>query len=309
MTALVILQGVVLVAVVALLIGLLRTHADVLRRLHEIGAGLYDDPAGASAAPPASVPPASSLPATDEVTADLQRRVAPGVTAPASVGAVGGSGRDLAGVSPRGSAIAVPVGGAGRLTLLMFLSSGCGTCADFWRALREGERVELPDGRRPRVVVVTKGPEHEHPAAVQTLASDAVTTVMSSDAWPAYSVPASPYFVLVDGDHGIVGEGSAMAFAQLAGLLGRATSDRGFANPAAPVPERDNEERIDAELRAAGIVPGDPRLYDWSGPAHPDLVTGAAAAPLLDLTALEAEPGAAAPRSTAADQGEGASPR
>lgn len=260
MTALVILQGVVLVAVVALLIGLLRTHAEVLRRLHELGAGVYE----ARAAERAPAP--SVVDVTDAATADLQRRVAPGVPAPGPGGVVGSAGRDVAGVSARGSAIRVGVDGEGRLSLLMFLSSGCTTCADFWRALRAGERVELPDGRRPRIVVVTKGPEHEHPSAVTTLAADSVTTVMSSDAWSDYQVPASPYFVLVDGRNGVIGEGAALTFAQLAGLLGRATADRGFAEAGAAVPARDNEARIDAELRAAGIEPGDATLYEWRDP-------------------------------------------
>ncbi len=262
MTALVVLQGLVLAAVVALLIGLLRTHAEVLRRLHDLGAGVYAERA------PGSGPGSASVPATDAVTADLQQRVAPGVPAPAAGGTVGAPGRDVAGVSARGSAISVAVEGDGRLTLLMFLSTGCSTCADFWRALRDGRRVELPDGRRPRIVVVTKGPEHEQPSAVSILAADAVTTVMSSSAWSSYEVPASPYFVLVDGRDGVVGEGAALTFAQLAGLLGRATADRGFGDPAVAVPARDNEARIDAELRAAGIEPGDAQLYEWRDQAE-----------------------------------------
>lgn len=260
MTALVVLQGVVLVGVVALLIGLLRTHAEVLRRLHELGAGVYDERAADRD------PSTSSVAVTDEATVDLRQRVAPGVPAPGPGGVVGAPGRDVVGVSARGSAISVAVDGDGRLSLVMFLTSGCTTCADFWRALRAGERVELPDGRRPRIVVVTKGPEHEHPSAVATLAPDSVTTVMSSDAWADYQVPASPYFVLVDGRHGVIGEGAALTFAQLAGLLGRATADRGFAGAGGAVAARDNEQRIDAELRAAGMAPGDARLYEWLDP-------------------------------------------
>ena len=47
MTVLVVLESVVLALLVALVIGLLRTHAEVLRRLHELGAGIYDTDADA----------------------------------------------------------------------------------------------------------------------------------------------------------------------------------------------------------------------------------------------------------------------
>ena len=64
MTVLVVLESVVLALLVALVIGLLRTHAEVLRRLHELGAGIYDTA-------PARTP-----------EADLAGRVADGVAAP-----------------------------------------------------------------------------------------------------------------------------------------------------------------------------------------------------------------------------------
>ena len=42
MTVLLVLESVVLALLIALVIGLLRTHAEVLRRLHELGAGIYE---------------------------------------------------------------------------------------------------------------------------------------------------------------------------------------------------------------------------------------------------------------------------
>jgi hypothetical protein len=42
MTVLVVLESIVLALLVALVVGLLRTHAEVLRRLHELGAGIYE---------------------------------------------------------------------------------------------------------------------------------------------------------------------------------------------------------------------------------------------------------------------------
>jgi hypothetical protein len=241
---LVVLESIVLVLLIALVIGLLRTHAEVLRRLHELGAGIYD-----------TAPPRPNA-------ADLAGRVADGVAAPRTDGERRGAA-DITGVSPRGSAVSIAVDGDERVTLLAFLSSGCTTCGDFWRAWREEEPLQLSGLGRPRVVIVTKGPENEHPNAVSTLAPSSVATVMSNAAWADYGVPASPYFVLVDGGRGIVGEGSAATFAQLRGVLERALSDRRD-----PVDLRDDPDRVDAELRRAGIGPGHHSLYEW--PHGPD---------------------------------------
>jgi hypothetical protein len=159
------------------------------------------------------------------------------------------------------------VSGAGRLTLLAFLSSGCATCEEFWDAFRDGGPA-FTNGAVPRVVLVTKGPEEEHAAAVAAKASRHAPTVMSSQAWRDYGVPGSPYFVLVHGEQGVLGEGSAVSFAQLSGLLERALADRGFDlrslldRPAARVDgARSNEERVDEDLRRAGLFPGHPDLY------------------------------------------------
>jgi hypothetical protein len=247
MTVLVVLESIVLALLVALVIGLLRTHAEVLRRLHELGAGVYDNNASRA------------------TQADLAGRVADGVAAPRVETATRTEVVDIVGVTPRGSAVSVAVGGDDRLTLLAFLSTGCTTCGDFWRAWRDDEALQLTGLGRPRVVIVTKGPENEHPHAVTTLAPATTSTVMSSTAWTDYRVPASPYFVLVDGRVGVIGEGSASSFAQLRGVLERALSDSRD-----PIDLRDDPSRVDAELRAAGIVPGHRSLYEWpEGPESP----------------------------------------
>jgi hypothetical protein len=88
---------------------------------------------------------------------------------------------------------------------------------------------------------------------------------MSNAAWSDYGVPASPYFVLVHGQRGIIGEGSAATFEQLRGVLERALTDR-----PGPIDVRDDPNRVDAELRRAGIVPGHHSLYEWPhGPESP----------------------------------------
>jgi hypothetical protein len=66
----------------------------------------------------------------------------------------------------------------------------------------------------------------------------------------------SPYFVLVEGDGTVAGEGAAMNWAQLSKLVNEATADRrmrsGF---------RARNARVDRELSAAGIEPGHPSLH------------------------------------------------
>ena len=73
------------------------------------------------------------------------------------------------------------------MTLLAFLSAGCSTCRDFWRAFGTDEVEQVPgrDTRRRR----HPRPEEESPSEVAALASDRVTTVMSSAAWDDYDVP------------------------------------------------------------------------------------------------------------------------
>lgn len=280
MVGLVLLLAVVVAMLTVLVIGLLRSYGEVLRRLHEAGLGLE---AGGPAAPTAGAgAPGRGV---DEA-ADIAGRLDAGVAPPRQGDAEAWLPAvvDVVGVTPAGDAVAVGLRGSDRVTMLAFLSSGCGTCANFWAALRNGEQLAV-GGRAVRLVVVTGGPQHEAPAAVAALAGAQLTVVMSDDAWQHYAVPATPYFVLLDGAQGILGEGSAMGWAQLVGLLERAVNDRGFdlqsssstpasvidlrpgsapargaANPA-PVRGAERADRVDAALLAAGIGPGDEQLY------------------------------------------------
>lgn len=94
---------------------------------------------------------------------------------------------------------------------------------------------------------------------------------MSSDAWTDYEVPGSPFFVLVDGAAGRrIGEGVANHIDQVVELVRRAEVDAA-AFSLSTRPGRDvgldgpaRESANDAELRAAGILPGDPSLYPGS---------------------------------------------
>jgi hypothetical protein len=266
MTVVVALLGLVVALLAVLVVGLLRSHAEILRRLHELGAGIYDDEADSASA--GATQDAST---TGGVRSPVELRTRPGVPEPRSAeGMVATDAHDIAGVTPLGSAAMAGVVGTSHTTLLAFLSSGCGTCADFWRAFGDGEGTRLP-GRDTRLVIVTKGPEAESPSAVAALAPPGVTTLMSSEAYEQYSVPASPYFIMVDGSTGrVLGEGAAGSWQQVAKLLGQAAADAGLNIDGSPLqrsapdgrmtgPER--AARADDELMAAGIGPGHPSLY------------------------------------------------
>jgi len=96
--------------------------------------------------------------------------------------------------------------------------------------------------------------------------------VMSTQAWLEYEVPGAPYFVHVDGPSGrTVGEGTAVTWDQVVSLAARAADDRiaRVAPDAARDSDRGREARIDEELMAAGVYPGDPSLYP-KAPSEPE---------------------------------------
>jgi hypothetical protein len=260
MLTLVILEGLVIAVLGVLVVGLLRSHAEILRRLHELGAGVYDEEGDGATAN------GDGVTSTIELTERPNIRTRDGVAEPREVAAVGGY--DVSGVTPTGNGKAVGVVGAEHSTLLAFLSSGCGTCGDFWRAFARGEADVLP-GRDTRLVIVTKSPEEESVSAVRELATSEHVTVMSSRAFDDYGVPVSPYFILVDGPSGqVVGEGAAGNWSQVANLLRQAAADAGIAlegetlrSTKRPRAGAEREGRADQDLLAAGIRPGHPSLY------------------------------------------------
>ncbi|MBX3285630.1 MAG: hypothetical protein R2746_07100 [Acidimicrobiales bacterium] len=254
MTAVVVVEGVVIAVLALLVVGLLRSHAEILKRLHDLGAGL-DAPAPSATRPPADGPrPGRDFQVMPQVPSPPDRE---GFTGAA----------DLVGVSPGGDeALSVRVAEVGHDTIVAFLSSGCITCQKFWDAFRKPRKLGLPSGTR--LVVVTKGPEAESPSAVAQLAPPGVPVVMSSDAFVAYDVPGSPYFVQVHGPSGRVrGEGTGPDWEQVSSLLSQASGDAGLHDALAPnvvaKPDADaeREARIDRELYDAGIVPGHDSLY------------------------------------------------
>ncbi len=213
MTAVVTVETLLLVLLVLLVGGLLRSHAEILRRLDELQ---------------------------------------PGGTATAAPSRTSTAAHDISGASLAGDAMHVGVTRPGSATLLAFLTSGCSTCAAFWEAFAD-PRTRLPEG--VGLLVVTKDASHESPVRLRELAPSGVRVVMSSRAWLDYDVPASPYFVHVDGRGELAGEGTAQRFDQVLSLLRDATDDLAGGEGSA-----ERALRVERELTAAGIGPDHPSL-------------------------------------------------
>jgi hypothetical protein len=254
MAVLVAVETVVLVVLAVLVVGLLRSHAVILRKLHELGAGLGDP----------SAPGGATNPVTFRTRAEIPSPTGDEDFVPAA---------DVSGITLADEVVGLRVAGTGTDTLLAFLSSSCTTCERFWDAFarRDDTEVLLPAGTR--LVVVAKSPAEESPARLAELAPPDVDLILSSDAWSDYRVPGSPYFVYVEGATGRVrGEGTGMDWPQVAGLLAQATGDLAFtlgdagARIPKPVSDAERERQIDEELMAAGIFPGDASLYDTAPP-------------------------------------------
>jgi hypothetical protein len=253
MAVLVTLLAVVLALLALLVAGLLRSHAEILRALHELGVDMDPATGDAGVTSPVGTPTVrESAIRRQEVTKRPSR-----------------SATDVVGSTPAQDAVSIAVTGVPQLTLLAFLSSGCGPCLDFWDTFREQGPVEIPG--EARLVCVSKSPAEESVAAIQRLAPTDVPTVMSSDAWSAYDVPVAPFFVLVDGGSGeVVGEGAANDWTQVQALLRNALDDAGLLDrkgrrkPGAKLRANADivrEQRADRDLLAAGIRPGDPSLF------------------------------------------------
>lgn len=237
---------VVVVVLLSLLVaGLLRSHATILRQLHELGAGDTDR---AGLDPGAAVSPISR-PRTDGTVPEPQADLPDGRRAV-----------DVVGTGPRGDSIAVRTLDVAHDTLLVFLSTGCTTCATFWADLAA---PELPIGTR--LVIVTRDPSEELPERVRDLAPPDATVVMSSATWEGLAVPGSPFVVQVHGPSGrVVGEGTAASWAQVLDLFLRADDDQRPAHRKAGADAR-RERTLDRVLLQAGIAPGDPSLYGQDG--------------------------------------------
>ena len=256
MLAAVIAEGIAIVLLGVLVLGLLRSHALILKALHELGAGLELEKEAAGTSGRGSGP--------GPVSVDIEGGVVPNER-PADSRAL-----DVVGSTLDGAERTVALRGPGQRTLLAFLTSGCSVCQTFWDEFRGGE-VDVPG--RGQLVVVAKGSEEESVSTLRRLAGDSLEVVQSSGAWTDYGIPGSPYFVFVE-DGVITGEGSSTTWPQVRDLMAQAVSDSAEARAAAgrsgpgalgdPLVdrgERDSLPRMDRELMASGIHPGHASLF------------------------------------------------
>lgn len=223
MSILIAVETLVLVLLTLLVAGLLRSHAEILRRIGETG--------GTSRTEASELPPGR-----DHATPAM----------------------DVVGTTPRGDAVKVAVTGARENTLLAFLSTGCLPCVPLWESLSSSNPPVLPD--RTRLVLLTKDPSHESTSKLRALAPKGTLVVMSSAAWEHYGVKGSPYFIYVDGPSGHVhSEGTAGSWEQALSLLQDALLDAIPGREGDGSAER--IRRADTELAVAGIHPGHPSLW------------------------------------------------
>jgi len=222
-TLIVVTNTLLLVLLSFLVVGLLRSHAEILRRL-----GPADE--DADAGHPAHGDGIELLPSTSpglpRGAADLP---APRPSAPPAA--------DIAGDTPTGDARKLSVRGS-RDTLVAFLSSGCLTCLPLWEGMRD-DSEPLPGGAR--LVVVTKGRDRESPSRLRELSPPDVPVVMSTEAWESYGITMSPYFVYVDRGGAVRSEGAASSWEQVRSLLRDAIED-----------EQDARARADGPARVVG---------------------------------------------------------
>jgi hypothetical protein len=192
-TALLAVESVVLALLALVVVGLLRSHAEILRRLPSTIAADTNEP--------------------QEKTPMIPEHL-PGPRAEQTpVVAISGETLD-------GGQLAIDP--AKTDTLVAFLSSGCLTCKTFWDALQPGLRQALPGGARP--VIVVKDSAFESPSRLRELAPSDLPVVMSSQAWGDYNIAMSPYFLFVSGGT-VRSEGAASSWEQVSSLLKDAYED------------------------------------------------------------------------------------
>lgn len=226
-----IVEGILLFVALLFVVAVLRSHAEILRRLALLEHGSPTSP-----------------------------------TSPARGSSGAGEGKaagEIVGTTLAGDAVKLNLGPGSPSTLLAFLSTGCAACGPLWSGLHGQPAL----ARDTRLVVVTKGPERERLARLLELAPANVELVMSTEAWEQFTVPATPHFVLVSGENGIVGRGSATSWEQIAGLLGDAADDAAL-HRARTTEER--AARAEQALAAAGIGAEHPSLYPSRMERHAD---------------------------------------
>lgn len=235
MAVLTIVETGLLIMALVYIVALLRSHADILRRLAVLEEGTSGQAPSRAAVP---------------------------------VGSAAVRAADITGTTLAGDAVTLSLGPGSPVTLLAFLTSGCASCAPLWSGLREDGQVAA---LAQRVVIVTHDTSRESPTRLRAIAPEDVETVMATAAWEDYAVPASPHFVLTDGAGGVLGRGSALSWSQLLTMVQDARADAD-ADAVGAEPVRTTAERAARSQRTlarAGIGPGHPSLRPGR-PGRPD---------------------------------------
>lgn len=188
MDVLVSIETIVLILVALLVVGLLRSHAEIIRAVQSYGRVLAED-AGE---------------AYSHGLAD---------TAGRAFDALG-----IAGETLEGKPADYPLWSTDdRDTVLAFLTTGCKTCQTFWDVL-QSEELDLPPDTR--LIIVAKDKRHESRSRLRRLAPTHHDLLLSSNAWTTYHVPSSPYFVFITGANAkVAGQGTAQSWQQVLDLL------------------------------------------------------------------------------------------
>src|SRR2546423_193916 len=153
MAGVVAVEPVLLALLLLLVAGLLRSHAEILRRL-----GPPDESRSSGGDSALPEPPAV-------------------VTAHAP--------SDISGTTLEGDAVKVSLGAASPPTLVAFLTSGCAVCGNFWDDMRRGRQAQFLRSDL-RLIVVTKDTSHESPSRLEALRPGDVPGLMSSAAREAH---------------------------------------------------------------------------------------------------------------------------
>jgi hypothetical protein len=210
LTAVVVVETILIGLLSVLVVALLRSHAEILRRLPEPEDEEEEHEHIHPGPQPVTVGRVPTLP--NDLPAPSGRAT---------------QAADIVGATLEGDQVIVSMASGGH-TLLAFLSTGCLTCRTFWDALQPSKREPVPGDAR--VVVVVKDPAYESPSKLRELAPPDVPVVQSSQAWEQFGVAMSPYFCFVDGTTGVVrSEGAAMTWDQVSSLLRDALLDEELA--------------------------------------------------------------------------------
>jgi hypothetical protein len=144
-----------------LIVGLLRSHAEILRR---------------------TAPPSGDRATRDrESNAEVLNNRLDHLAQPRPED---GNAYDISGQTLDGAVVKIAVGAADN-TLLAFLGSGCSACIPFWEGISAVQRDGLPG--KARVVVVAKDPAYESPSRLRSLVPPGTSFVMSSSAYGDYN--------------------------------------------------------------------------------------------------------------------------